>query len=706
MRDEQGFADFASARTGTLRRQAYLLTGSPERAARVTERALADTGRRWDKLGSAAAAEEHARRAIVAGAVRARGAAPAAEHSPLGTALPADDSGEAVWRALAGLPPRRRAVLVLRYDEGLDDDAIGARLGVPAGTAAAEGEAGLAALRSLLRRRGTPEELLPAALADPARTNLAGAAPVPAPSPAPSSSAPAPSSSAPALSSSAPAPSAPAPVSVPSATTRATSVAAGSSAGGRERVAGGVRRPGRAVGGSGRRWWVAGAVLVAIAGIGAAVIVPALRDDPVAAAPGPVPAGAATGAGQLRWTARGPLAGDQELLRSALRTWRDGVPERQRPAESAVLYAGSPDGARIVLLQGTDSTGQSWLAQLTDAAGSTGSAGSTGGSGGSGGSLVLRSTEPLGRAVPLLVLPAGSSVRLLAAPETDGARSGLVADSGGATRALTMDADGLSEPVTPPAAGLPVAVTAGGTVAGSGTVLPGRLSAVTGPVELGRPALDLGAPGPVSPVWYEDGGLLARRLAGPVTVAAVGPVRTTAILVDGRPRGVDARAYEVVRGGTRYLAGVVRVGGIPTCVDAVALGPADVAPARPPVLVGRCLPRGARDGVLTAVAAGGVRTVRVQVVPATPGKPARVVAVSGSSGAGLSAWPRCRACRRPPPRPTPAPPPAASSPASPSPPIEAPAPDPRPVHPRQTRPGPGGLDRGQHRSNPGAGSDA
>jgi hypothetical protein len=173
---------------------------------------------------------------------------------------------------------------------------------------------------------------------------------------------------------------------------------------------------------------VAGAVLVAVVAIGAAVIVPALHDDPVAAAPGPGPAGGADGAGQLQWAARGPLAGDQELLRSALRSWSDGVPERQRPARSAVLYAGSPDGTRTVLLQGTDSTGQSWLAQLSDDAGS----------------LALRSAEPLGRTAPLLALPAGGSSRLLAPPVTDGAPGALVADSDGTARTLTVDGDGLS----------------------------------------------------------------------------------------------------------------------------------------------------------------------------------------------------------------------------------------------------------------------
>ena len=166
MRDQQGFADFAAARAGDLRRQAYLLTGSPERAVRLTDKALADTGRRWDRLGGADAAEEHARRVVAAGSLRGRGTAPAFSLTARGTAAATDDTGEAVRRALAGLPPRRRAVLVLRYDEGLDNAAVGARLGVPPAKAEADGEAGLITLRSLLRRRGRPEDLLPAALAE------------------------------------------------------------------------------------------------------------------------------------------------------------------------------------------------------------------------------------------------------------------------------------------------------------------------------------------------------------------------------------------------------------------------------------------------------------------------------------------------------------------------------------------------------------
>src|SRR5918993_4626815 len=229
MRDERGFAGFVAERSAMLRRQARLLVGDPERAGALAGRAFADTGRRWDGLvaaGGADAAEEHARTILARAALRrpARGRRPVAapataaeSHSvvPSGEApaaagdgaREAGDSGgglavvqlpsakraarvglrtpaggagggeaesgagagvddaEAVWRALASLPPRRRAVLVLRYDEGLDDPSIAARLGVAAGAVATDGEAGIAALRSILRRRGRPEDLLGPALA-------------------------------------------------------------------------------------------------------------------------------------------------------------------------------------------------------------------------------------------------------------------------------------------------------------------------------------------------------------------------------------------------------------------------------------------------------------------------------------------------------------------------------------------------------------
>ena len=69
----------------------------------------------------------------------------------------ADDAGlrrgeewDALRRALAELPARQRAVLVLRYLEDLPDTSIAALLGCSPGTMRSQASRGLAALRPLL----------------------------------------------------------------------------------------------------------------------------------------------------------------------------------------------------------------------------------------------------------------------------------------------------------------------------------------------------------------------------------------------------------------------------------------------------------------------------------------------------------------------------------------------------------------------------
>jgi hypothetical protein len=369
-------------------------------------------------------------------------------------------------------------------------------------------------------------------------------------------------------------------------------------------------------------------VVVVVVGIGAAILVPALRGD--SAPEGPVPAATGSGHAQLPWAVRGPLAGDQDLLRSALRAWQTGVPDRQRPTQAAALWAGDLDGVRTVLLQGTDATGQTWVAHVI----------------GSGDTASLRSTEPLGRAVPLLAI--GTSVgaaRLLADP--DAPPNSILAGVGDAFRPLTVAQDSLTQGVTVPSTGLPVVLTDGEAVQRSGTVLPGRLSPVTGTVELTRSTLDLGPAQPPVQAWYDDGQLIGRRLGGPVDLVQVGPVRAAPVRVNGRPTKLEVRGYEVVRGGTRYLATVVRAGGAATCTDTATVGPADSVPAKPVALVARCIPRGSADGVLAAVGTRGVRSVLVTLAPAAPAmpgrpgvaprpaRPARTVAVTGTSGSGL-----------------------------------------------------------------------
>jgi RNA polymerase sigma factor (sigma-70 family) len=65
-------------------------------------------------------------------------------------ALRRSQEWDALRRALARLPSRQRAVLVLRYLEDLPDSSIAALLDCPPGTVRSHASRGLATLRSLL----------------------------------------------------------------------------------------------------------------------------------------------------------------------------------------------------------------------------------------------------------------------------------------------------------------------------------------------------------------------------------------------------------------------------------------------------------------------------------------------------------------------------------------------------------------------------
>lgn len=187
--DEDGFRGFVVARWGALLRTAYLMTGDHGRAEDLVQTTLERMHRHWHKIQRRDAPEVYARRVMVneviaAGRRRrlrelplAHAPEPPARERPLDQMLERD----AVWRVLATLPPRMRAVVVLRYYEDLTEADTAAVLSCSVGTVKSQTSRGVARLREALAAadpdadprlpRPTPTPTTaptrPAALADP-----------------------------------------------------------------------------------------------------------------------------------------------------------------------------------------------------------------------------------------------------------------------------------------------------------------------------------------------------------------------------------------------------------------------------------------------------------------------------------------------------------------------------------------------------------
>ena len=153
--DEREFAEFVSARMPAMLRWAHLLTGDRGRAEDLVQQAFASTYRRWKRL-SPDRAEPYVRKAVLNAHVSwwrrgiSRHEQSAADPPDRAGADPtaAVDEREAMRAALATLPPRQRAVLVLRYYEDLPEAEIARLLDISPGTVKSQAAKALARLRA------------------------------------------------------------------------------------------------------------------------------------------------------------------------------------------------------------------------------------------------------------------------------------------------------------------------------------------------------------------------------------------------------------------------------------------------------------------------------------------------------------------------------------------------------------------------------
>jgi RNA polymerase sigma-70 factor (sigma-E family) len=152
----EAFDRFARARTGALLRFAHVLTGDADRAADLVQDALERTAIAWPRIVNRDDPEGYVRRIIVNRHVsiwrRTRRERLVAE-IPDVPYTPPDPHDAALWSELATLPPRQRAVLVLRFYEDLGEAQTAALLGCSVGTVKSTTSRGLARLRARLADR-------------------------------------------------------------------------------------------------------------------------------------------------------------------------------------------------------------------------------------------------------------------------------------------------------------------------------------------------------------------------------------------------------------------------------------------------------------------------------------------------------------------------------------------------------------------------
>ena len=167
-RAREDFRTYVTGRSPALLRTAYVLTGSRTDAEDLLQTVLAKTYLAWDRIREREAVDAYVRRAMVNTQTswwrRRRVDEYATAHPP---EHPGRDEStdlelhDALWTALAALPKRQRAVVVLRYYEDLSEAETARVLGVSVGTVKSTTSRALAKLRDTTGLRDDPRTALP-----------------------------------------------------------------------------------------------------------------------------------------------------------------------------------------------------------------------------------------------------------------------------------------------------------------------------------------------------------------------------------------------------------------------------------------------------------------------------------------------------------------------------------------------------------------
>jgi len=161
--DLTGYREYVASRLDQLRRTAYLLCGDWHTADALVSTALVKLLRHWRRVSAMDNVDAYVRRMLLRAWLDERRRPWRREYAraqvPETAARPGYDVADrmAVLALLAELPPRRRAVLVLRFFCDLSVEETAEALGCATGTVKSQTARALDALRTRLGAATSPE---------------------------------------------------------------------------------------------------------------------------------------------------------------------------------------------------------------------------------------------------------------------------------------------------------------------------------------------------------------------------------------------------------------------------------------------------------------------------------------------------------------------------------------------------------------------
>ena len=148
------YEEYVANRWATLYRTAYLMTGNHADAEDVVQTALVKVYAAWSKVTAADAPEAYVRRILTNTFLSSRRPLRVTrerlvDQLPESSVTPGGPEDRlSIWPHVASLPPKQRAVVVLRYYEDLSEQQIADALGCSTGTVKSNASLALKSLKA------------------------------------------------------------------------------------------------------------------------------------------------------------------------------------------------------------------------------------------------------------------------------------------------------------------------------------------------------------------------------------------------------------------------------------------------------------------------------------------------------------------------------------------------------------------------------